>query len=224
MHSGQHDDREEPATGPTDGTDGAEEQIESTGRPRRSAYRNGDGQKPRGQQHIESYNSVDEMEEESDATSSGGEWEGGDDDDVDDNIADEEDDADVEMSEDDASNVEEDVGGEENGRRRSLVVSLRYQKNKNAHINSSIQDEGGPTQDISAPNPGPPPRYDTPESKPYSAVQTGSPAPLITNIHAAVVAEPSTESSAQAGPIPNGHMVDQQKSTMSTQDGVSTSS
>ena len=222
MHSGQHDDREEPVTGVTDGTAGGEEQIESTGRPRRSTYRNGDGQKPRGRQHIESYNSVDDMEDESDATSSGGEWEGGDDDDVDDNIVDEEDEADVDMSEEEASVVEEDMSGEENSRRRSLVVSLRYQKIHDAYANNSIPGDGGPQKDIGALKPGLPPRNETTETKPYSALQTGSPAPPITNIHAAVVADPPPEPSAKTDLIPNGHAVNHQNSVQAAQEGLPT--
>ena len=206
MHSGQHGDGEEPATGAAEDADGAEGQLESTGRPRRSAYRNGHDQKARGRQHIESYNSVDNMEDESDATSSGGEWEGDDDGDVDDNIVGEEDDADVDMSDDEASIVEEDVDGNGDARRRSLVVSLRYQKNHVAPANNSTPGGGGPPDGIGASKPALAPAHEIPELRSYTPVRTGSPAPPITNIHAAVVTQPSIDPIVQADSIPNGHM------------------
>lgn len=202
MHSGQHDEREQPATVATDGTDEAEEEPESTGRPRRSAYRNGDGQKPGGRQHIEGYNSVDSMEDESDATSSGGEWQGGDDDEVDDNIVEDEDDVDADMSDNEASNVDGEDGSDGYGRRRSLVISLRYQKNTASVIDKSIPSEGEPPKGNSTT------KQETPESRSYVAMQTRSPAPPITNIHAAV-AEPSTNPFIEAGPISYGTTLDQ---------------
>ena len=202
MHSGQHDDREQPATGVTDRTDGAEEERESTGRPRRSTYRNGDSQKS-GRQHIEGYNSVDSMEDESDATSSSGDWQGGDDDDVDDNIVDDEDDADVDISDDEACNVDGEDGTDGYGHRRSLLVSLRYQKSTASIIDRSIPSEGESPQGNSTT------KHETSESRSHVAVQTGSPAPPITNIHAAV-AEPLANPFIEAGPIPNGNTPDHQ--------------
>ena len=79
----------------------------------------------RQRKHIDGYNALDELEDESDATSSGGEWDGGDDDEVDENIADDEEDEDVDMSDSGPS------GDELEGTsidKHSLVVSLRYHK------------------------------------------------------------------------------------------------
>ena len=76
--------------------------------------------------HIEGYNALDEMEDESDATSSGGGWDGGDDDEVDAHIVDDDDDDDVDMSDSKASADEEEE--DDLIRKQSLVVSLRYQK------------------------------------------------------------------------------------------------
>ncbi|MCJ1381023.1 hypothetical protein MMC17_004132 [Xylographa soralifera] len=75
--------------------------------------------------HIDGYNALDEMEDESDATSSGGEWDGGDDDEVEENIADDEEDEDVDMSDSGPSGDE--LGGGSTDK-HSLVVSLRYHK------------------------------------------------------------------------------------------------
>ena len=73
--------------------------------------------------HIEGYNALDDMEDESDASTSGGEWDGGDDDEVDDNIVDDEEDDDADMSESGRSVDELD---DEVAFQPSLVVSLRY--------------------------------------------------------------------------------------------------
>lgn len=207
MHSGQHDDKEDPATGGIDGTEATEEQPISTARPRRSTYKNGISQKPRGRQHIEGYNSVDDTEGESDATSSGGEWEGGDDDDVDDNIVNGEDDADVDMSDDDASIAEEEEHGEGYDRRRSLVVSLRYQKNHATSVDSAILSGEGPLKDTNAAEPASLLGDEAHEPRSYAVVHTGSPAPPITNIHAAVT-EPSANSLPETSPILNGNSLD----------------
>lgn len=81
--------------------------------------------------HIEGYNALDEMEDESDASSSGGDWDGADDDDVDDIIVDDEDEDDADMSDDEPSvaNDEESPKDDFHDRPKSLVVSLRYRKN-----------------------------------------------------------------------------------------------
>ena len=129
MLSGQYDDRE---TLPISGNDGAadldEEQPISTGRARRSASGTGAQRGRRGREHIAGYNKVDEMDDESDATSSGGEWDGGDDDDVDEKVVDDEEDDDADMSDDEASVDDEDE--ETNIGKPSLVVSLRYHPDK----------------------------------------------------------------------------------------------
>ena len=74
------------------------------------------------------------MDEESDATSSGNEWEGGDEDEHDDHIDDEEEDEDVDMS--DNSGAEE---GEDD-LRQSLVISLRYTKNRRSPPSQGSQN------------------------------------------------------------------------------------
>lgn len=132
MLSGQHETTEAPAINDTNGAIIAEEEPVSRGRTRGSALRNGVTQKVRSRKHIEGYNVLDEMEDESDASSSGGDWEGADDDEVDANISEDEDDEDAEMSDDEASianeDVEEDANEQLSDRPGSLVVALRYQK------------------------------------------------------------------------------------------------
>ena len=210
MHSGQHEEREQPATdGIDNGLGEGGEQQASTGRSRRSGYNNGVGQKPRSQEHIEGYNSVDDMEDESDASSSGGEWDGGGDDNVDDNIVDEEDDADEDVSDDDASVAKEEEDGEEYGERRSLVVALRYHKSHASSIDNTTSAEGGPPGSLS--------RHETPVSGPYATVQTGSPAPPIDNIHAAV-AEPCAHLIPPTDSAPNGNTLNHQLPTQYKQD------
>ena len=116
------------------GTEVPEEEPVSRGRTRGSALRNGVTQKARSRKHIEGYNALDEMEDESDATSSGGDWEGAEDDEVDANISEDEDDEDADMSDDEPSianeedYAEEDANEQSSDRPGSLVVSLRYQK------------------------------------------------------------------------------------------------
>ena len=79
----------------------------------------------RPRKHIDGYNALDEMDDESDATSSGGGWDGGDDDEVEENIADDEEDEDIEMSNSGPSGDELDSAPND---KHSLVVSLRYHK------------------------------------------------------------------------------------------------
>lgn len=150
--SGQHDNREAPPVGGTDGaTDVSEEQPISTGRSRRSASGTGVQGGHRGREHIAGYNKVDEMDDESDATSSGGEWDGGDDD-VDEKVIDDEDDDDADMSDDEASAEEEDE--ETDIGKPSLVVSLRYHADK-PKVGGDIQNPrnvNGTSQTSAAPS------------------------------------------------------------------------
>lgn len=131
--SGQLETAEAPTINNTNGAIVAEEEPISRGRTRGSALRNGVTQKVRSRKHIEGYNALDEMEDESDASSSGGDWEGADDDEVDANISEDEDDEDADMSDDEASiinedDVEEEANEQPFDRPGSLVVALRYQK------------------------------------------------------------------------------------------------
>ena len=130
MLSGQHDPSESQAVNDVDGADGGNEQPVAAGRSRRSVRDNGTNMKTRGRRrnHIEGYNALDEMDEESDASSSGGDWDGADEDEADDHVADEEEEEDVDMSDDGTSVVDEEEEDDDHTRQRSLVVSLRYQK------------------------------------------------------------------------------------------------
>ena len=140
MTAAHHDHEELPSSAPCvgkgadDGDSGAIPQTRS----RRSAQPTGKAGSRGKRSHIEGYNALDEMEDESDASSSGGDWDDGDDDDVDDNIVDDEDDAD--MSDSDNSADDDDFDRPE---RHSLVVSLRYAKNnENIQRNQDIKVEG----------------------------------------------------------------------------------
>ena len=122
--------------------------VEDTGEPpepdplptTRTRNRGGNGapSKPRyGRTHIEGYNELDELEDESDASSSGHDWDAADDDDVD--IADDEEEDEAEMTNSEASDSEDDLVRAPD---RSLVVSLRYQKRSSAsHLSGSRQDQ-----------------------------------------------------------------------------------
>jgi hypothetical protein len=111
------------------------EQSIANGRPQRSSrLANGSGA------HIDDFNLLDEMDEESDAASSGNEWDGGDEVDADDDADD-----DDKMSED-----EDDLDLEQ----PSLVVQLRYPKGKVASspVPPEGADDSGPPK---APEPEP---------------------------------------------------------------------
>ena len=125
MLSGQADSTEHAKSSGIDEADEEDEEPLVRGRPQRVAPR----VKPRSGRHIDGYNELDEMDDESDAPSSGNEWDSGAEDEPDDEADDDDEDEDAEMSDDDdiIARVEESEG--EDGRRsRSLVVSLRYSK------------------------------------------------------------------------------------------------
>ena len=122
MLSGQQDGTEHPRTGEIDPGEDDENAPRSRGRPRRAAQQYRAKAKAFSRKHTEGYDSLESMDDESDATSTGNEWDGGDEDEPDDNIDDEDEDEDIDMS--DALEAEE----EEDNLRRSLVVSLRYIK------------------------------------------------------------------------------------------------
>lgn len=136
---------ENPAPGVGEG------ELAPIGRTRQSVLRNGANVKARPGTHIQGYNALDEMEEESDASSSGAEWDGGDDDDADDHVADEEDEEDADMSDDESSiaDEEEAVNTDITPPRSSLVVALRYQKTDDTPIANTSIDEQGPKAMIS---------------------------------------------------------------------------
>ena len=106
----------------------------------------------RGRKHIEGYNELDEMEDESDATSSGGEWEGGDDDEIDGNIVDDEED-DVDMSD---SGGSEDELQHDPAVARSLIITLKYRKKQKSTFSDKlggIQGTFAVNGDASSPGP-----------------------------------------------------------------------
>lgn len=126
MLSGRADASETRSNGAMEVAEGDDEELPvSRGRARRTTQQNGARSKPQPRKHIEGYNSLDSMDDESDAASSGG-WDGGDDDESEDHVEDDEEDEDVEMS--DAE--ENDSEGEDDNAHRSLVVSLRYLKSQ----------------------------------------------------------------------------------------------
>lgn len=131
MLSGQHESTELPENNENHSAETVGEEVISRGRTRGSANRNGVTHNIQPRKHIEGYNALDEMEDESDASSSGGDWDGADDDDVDDIIVDDEDEDDADMSDDEPSvaNDEESPKEDFRDRPKSLVVSLRYRKN-----------------------------------------------------------------------------------------------
>jgi hypothetical protein len=96
----------------------------------------------KGDDHIEDYNSVDEMDDESEAASSGDNWDGDDDDNQDFAEDEEEDEGDEEMSQSD----EELEVGEKN---KHLVVQLRYRKgdskSRSATASRKNSSQGGTT-------------------------------------------------------------------------------
>ena len=128
MLSRQVDTSRQPSVSGNDGIDEHDEPSAGYGRPRRAAQQNINKSGPRPRKHIDGYNSVDSMDDESDATSSGVGWDGGDDDETDD-IADDGEDDDIEMSGNDAG--ESDLSDEA---QRSLVVSLRYAKSHSSPL------------------------------------------------------------------------------------------
>ena len=99
-----------------------EDEPVSRGRPRRAAQQNRVKAKPLAREHAEEYNSLESMDDESDATSSGNEWDGGDGDEPDDHIDDDEEDEDEDVDMSENSVAEED----DDDLPQTLVVSLRY--------------------------------------------------------------------------------------------------
>ena len=89
----------------------------------------------RGRAHIDGYNALDEMDDESDAVSSENSWDGGGDDDEEDDAAEG---AMGDMTEDneeeDEMSVDGDVDEDGRVRRKSLVVALRYGKERAGSI------------------------------------------------------------------------------------------
>lgn len=149
ISSGQADTSRQASIVGMDGPDEDDDEPVSSSRPRRTAQQNGNKAPIHSRKHIDGYNALDSMEDESEASSSGGEWDGGDDDEPDDMVEDEED-GDVDMSDNEAE-VSEDE--EEEDVTQSLVVSLRYLKGRSSPptaaapnaVNLSPNRHGPPT-------------------------------------------------------------------------------
>lgn len=114
--SGQTTERASPATGEYVRSDASEEPQPTHGRSTRAAAKGANGW-PKGRKHIETYNSVDEMDDEDDATSSGGEWDGGDED---------EDAEQMDLNDDDDHSRDE--SSDDEVVPKSLVVRFKYTK------------------------------------------------------------------------------------------------
>ena len=152
MLSGQQDGTEPERSSGMDGADEEDGEPISRVRPPRAAVQG----KPRAGRHIDGYNALDEMDDESDATSSGNEWEGGADDEPDDQADDDDDeDEDIEMSDDDGGDVVLEEESEDGGDKRAsgLVVSLRYSKIGSSPLSRDVITNGNiaPKQEDSHP-------------------------------------------------------------------------
>lgn len=155
--SGQTTERASPATGDYVRSDVSEEpQQPARGRATRATNNAVNGW-PKGRKHIETYNSVDEMDDEDDATS----WDGGDEDE------DEPDQMDIDDEENDSAGE-----ASEDDQLSSLIVRLRYPKGS---FNSSSSPKAKPenanklegaaqSDGASAPTPAPAPTISSPSA------------------------------------------------------------
>lgn len=142
MLSGQANSLEIRSIGGMDGADEDDEEGPvSRGRPRRAGLQNEALPKARPRKHIEGYNSLDSMDDESDAASSEG-WDGRDDE-SEDHAEDDEEEEDVEMSDGEEKDSEE----EEDDVQQSLVVSLRYMKSHSSPPNQQTQRDRAISKD-----------------------------------------------------------------------------
>ena len=122
--SGQTTQGTSPGTGDAAPSDASEGPQAANGRATRSGRNSDANGWNKKRDHIAGYNSVDELDDERDASSTGEEWEGGDEDNYADANADEEDAEEDELS-DDVSEEELSVP------KYSLIVQLRYRKPTN---------------------------------------------------------------------------------------------
>lgn len=149
MLSGHVEDPEPDGQVRTDDVDLDDRESRSRARSQPAAPKT----KNRPGKHIDGYNELDEMEDESDAPSSGHEWDSGIEDEADDHADDDDDDDDqLEMSDDsDVMSQENSSADEMGGRSRSLVVSLRYSKIDSSPIPPDITNgSSGPKQAYTA--------------------------------------------------------------------------
>jgi hypothetical protein len=194
MHSGQQQNIDPAADGSGELPNGDEQNLdgELPSRIRGEAVTHQTGMNGRkSRAHIAGYNAVDEMEDESDASSSGHEWEGGDEDDEMDED-DNEEDGDTEMTNGNSDDEEDDTG------HKSLVVSLRVTKPKQGEPESSSASI--PRDDPSASSTT---RIaDTTDIKP--SIETPAPMTPLTNGDGAAVGKEEEEEEDPALVVVNG--------------------
>ena len=131
MLSGQAEGAEYNGSGINDDVDGDGEEPVSGDRSQHTAPK----EKHRPGKHIDGYNALDEMDDESDAPSSGNGWDSGVEDEADDQADDDDEDEDEDEDEEpemtdnnDGLTQEQASEDGDDGRSLSLVVSLRYSK------------------------------------------------------------------------------------------------
>ena len=125
MLSGQVEGVEHERSSSANGADADHEEPV----PRARSQHTAPSAKHRPGKHIDGYNALDEMDDESDAPSSGNEWDSGAEDEPDDQADDDDEEDEVEMS-DENNYIAQQEGSEDevDERSHSLVVSLRYSR------------------------------------------------------------------------------------------------
>jgi len=150
MLSGQHVDGGQTAAEITQHVNDEEGQPVTYGRGQRSA-----GRSTRVRNYNRNFKSYDGTDEDSAAPSSGEEWKGGDDDaDADDQMLENAGEEDLEMSDDEVNAAVDEDGDQENEEKRSsLVVSLKYQREVSPRpsVNGLQQREDPPTNGVQGP-------------------------------------------------------------------------
>ena len=184
MLSGQAEGTEHERSSCADEVDEDDGGPVSRGRPHRTALK----AKPRPGKHIDGYNELDEMDDESDAPSSGNEWDSGAEDEPDDQ-ADEDDHDDGEMSDDDNDIIahEEESEDEDDQRSRGLLVSLRYSKTGSSPLSEEATNGATALK-----------QEDTPATpKPYQTDPTNAARDTSNAVQPAAPNEPSKQAQAQ---------------------------
>ena len=180
----------------------------SRGRLRRAAQQNRVKAKPLAREHAEEYNSLESMDDESDATSSGNEWDGGDGDEPDDHIDDddeEDEDEDVDMSENSVAEEEDD-----DDLPQALVVSLRYKRSRPFSPSQDTQNGSTISKDhsllpMTSDNPKEPTESAYPQDAPKST-QDAAPNQYSMSGHQSGLLSPAVQYTAPTDPWPQaGH-------------------
>lgn len=149
--SGQHEDSLQKAAEDTENVGDQEGQPVTYGRGQRSA-----GRSSRARNHKREFKSYDGTDEDSAAPSSGEEWESGDDADADDQMVDIAEDEDLGMSDDEFSAADNEGLDQDNEEKRSsLIVSLRYQGEASPRppVNGLHERDHPPTDGAQGPTP-----------------------------------------------------------------------